>query len=88
MRKAFAIAIAIAATLAGCYPPKILVSEELVGQRSVKYIVQRTDPYYDLTARVCDFDGDGNEVNCKDTLLLGNVAYRPAPHHFPAGQVP
>ncbi len=81
MRKALTIIIATAS--AGCLPPKVLVSEELVGQRSVKYIVQRTDPYYDLTARVCDFDAAGNEVNCNDTLLLGNVAYRPAPHHFP-----
>lgn len=83
MKRLLILGSVLAATAAtGCIPPRVLVSEELVGPRTVKYALQRNDHLYNFSARVCDVDDHGDEINCSDTMLLTDVVYRPTPHSF------
>jgi hypothetical protein len=58
-------------------PPKVLVAQayvefEKVGVKTVRFIHQLNaeGTFYDHVIRVCDVDAQGNETNCKDSLIL------------------
>ncbi len=61
----------------GCAPARVLVAEKYVessslGVKSMKVIRQldQDSEYYDHVVRLCDLDATGNEVNCKETVIL------------------
>ena len=61
----------------GCAPQRVLVAEKYVqsgslGVKSMKVIRQldQDGTYYDHVVRLCDLDATGNEVNCKETVIL------------------
>jgi hypothetical protein len=85
--------LAIAAGLfVGCASPRVLLTNNIVEGRSVKYVMQKTgnevttnsagqtttgQGMYDYSIILCDFDDQGKEQNCGDTLLLRNVTLAP-----------
>lgn len=57
-------------------PPRILTAYDVVGERTVKQIVQESaadDGIYDYILRVCNIDGSAQESQCVDTTVLTNV---------------
>lgn len=74
-------AVALATTAVGCAPPnKILVGQTFIGEdRSIKILMTKPGEggdkgqFVDQYVRVCTLK-DGQEVDCKDTLVLENVA--------------
>ena len=61
----------------GCAPGRVLVAEKYVqssslGVKSMKVIRQldQDGTYYDHVVRLCDLDAAGNDVNCKETVIL------------------
>jgi hypothetical protein len=60
-----------------CAPQRVLVAEKYVqssslGVKSMKVIRQldQDGAYYDHVVRLCDLDAAGNEVTCKETVIL------------------
>lgn len=92
-RNAKTLILALAGGLSiGCAAPRVLITNTFVEGRSVKYILQKTgneaatnsagqavngQAIYDYSIILCDFDDNGKEQNCGDTLLLRNVTLAP-----------
>lgn len=79
---------AIALGAVGCVTPRVLVSQEMIGDRVAKFTYMRTGAtgsgkdakvLFDFGVVLCDFDNAGKETNCGDTLLMQNVTYFPIP---------
>lgn len=73
------LALALAAALSGCAAPsKVLIGQQFIGkERSVKILMTQPqgsgdDRQVDQYVRVCTLK-EGQEVDCKDTLVLENV---------------
>ena len=75
LRLVLATAVVALVGSAGCAPPKVLIKHQFVdADKSAKtYIERGTDNLFRVSARVCDVQGNNQETNCKDTLLLENV---------------
>jgi hypothetical protein len=81
---------ALVSTL-GCTPPQILVAQGFAGDRVVRYTIQQVPQagdddknLFDLRVRLCNQGEDASDQDCKDSMLLQNVApesvyYRGAP---------
>lgn len=68
---------ALAASLLGACgsPPYVLVDQKFLGpNKTAKVLMQQsTEGLFHEYIRVCDLTAKGEEVNCKDTLVLENV---------------
>lgn len=80
-----AMILAGAVLATGC-APKVLTRNTFVGDRTAKYIMQQTGSIssgsgrnsssaglYNYSIEICDLTDDGNETNCNESVLLGNV---------------
>ena len=73
--------------LTGCFAsPKILVSQDFVGERSVQYVMQKTittggkkdkKQLFNFSVRICSVGSDGKQTDCQDTTVLENVQAKP-----------
>ena len=72
----------------GCAaPPRILVSQTYVGERSVQYLMQKTGgttgkskdkvQLFNFSMRICNITDEGKESDCKETPVLRNVQSKP-----------
>ena len=76
------------AALSACGTPKFLVGDQFIGGRNIKYILrpvggndavavavtgQKREQLYDFMMRICDYDGNDKESNCKDSIVVSNV---------------
>jgi len=59
--------------------PRYLVGDSFTGGRNDKTVLipsvkaEKNQVLYDYVVRLCDFDAQGAESNCKDSVILGNV---------------
>ena len=67
-------------------PPRILVSQTYVGDRSVQYLMQKTGgaskdkkkvQLFNFSMRICNITDEGKESDCKETPVLRNVQSKP-----------
>ena len=67
-------------------PPRILVSQTYVGDRSVQYLMQKAGDaskdkkkvqLFNFSMRICNITDEGKESDCKETPVLRNVQSKP-----------
>jgi hypothetical protein len=67
-------------------PPRILVSQAYVGDRSVQYLMQKAGDaskdkkkvqLFNFSMRICNITDEGKESDCKETPVLRNVQSKP-----------
>ena len=65
----------LAAATSGCTVPMILVDQAFLGEtRTAKIVMQRSaEGQFNQFLRICTLNQNGQEVDCKDTLVLENV---------------
>ena len=73
------VALVVAAAAAsGCGPTRVLFQENTTGDKLIQqYATPATSGekgFYDYHLRVCDLADTGAITECKDTLILQNVA--------------
>ena len=77
--------IYICIALSGCVaPPRILVSQDFIGERSVQYLMQKSGTtvaknkedktqLFNFYMRICNITDEGKESDCQETSILRNV---------------
>jgi hypothetical protein len=70
--------VMLAVMASACAPQPVLVRQEIVGGKSIKHILLLTNSdgdgnLYDYIMRVCNYDEQGREINCKDSTILRDV---------------
>lgn len=80
-KKTLGMAAAFAMLAAGCAAPKVLRTNDIVGDRAVRTIYQSAGTadgqgLYNYYKQICDYDAQGQTTNCGETLVLTNVVNR------------